>query len=99
MKYGQNNLLDIRGTIAVPFILFHPATWELRHETELRTTQKLGKMFSHSRYERTHAKLMGNSRKNMMQAYRQLERAEKCSSHFIMRENSSVKVVKEKNDE
>lgn len=53
MKYGQNNLLDIRGTIAAPFILFHPATWELRHETELRTTQKLGKMFSHSRYERT----------------------------------------------
>lgn len=46
-----------------------------------------------------HAKLMGNSRKNVRQAYRQLERAEKCLSHFIMQENSSVKVVKEKNDE
>lgn len=54
MKYGQNNLLDIRGTIAAPFILFHPATWEVMHETEFKTTQKLGKMFfSHSRYDRT----------------------------------------------
>lgn len=53
MKYGQKKSLDIRGTMAVPFILFHPATWELKHETELRTTQKLGDMFSHSRYDRT----------------------------------------------
>lgn len=73
--------------MAVPFILFHPATWELRHETELRTTQKLGDMFSHSRYDRTidACTTDGKQQKKCDAGIQAVgNRAEKCLSHFIL---------------
>lgn len=45
MSCALNTLLDVTGTRTTLFILFHSATWELRHETELRTRQKLDKNF------------------------------------------------------
>lgn len=45
-----------------------------------------------------HAKLMGNNRRNMMQAYRQLETELRNVPAIFYARNSSVEVVKENND-